>query len=207
MANRTYTPRTTRLLSEYLAQTYPTAKIIQELHLTAVNAAAVASAGPGVSPRFASTIMGYADAAVILSGEVAFYEAKDRPTASGIAQLVGYGNLWPLSHESTLYPAHKLTLHLLVAHDVPTLSATARDQGIEVVVYDPAWYDQSVAASERNSTVRQQEALAQPVLALLSAGKITQADAVASLESLGMTHDSAVQSAENALLPASSTSP
>lgn len=199
MANRTYTPRTTRLLSEYLAQTYPTATIIQEFHLSAPNPAALAAAGPGVSPRFGSTIMGYADAAVILPGEVAFFEAKDRPTASGIAQLVGYGQLWPMSHESTLYPDHKLTLHLLVAHDVPTLSASARTQGITVVVYDPPWYDASVSASERNSTIRQQEALAQPILALLSAGKVSQSDAIASLESLGMSHDSAVQSVENAL--------
>lgn len=202
MVNRTYTPRTTRLLSEYLALTYPTAQIIQELHLTGVNAAAVAAAGPGVSPRFASTILGYADAAVILTSEISLWEAKDRPTASGIAQLIGYSQLWPGSHESTLYPDHKLTLHLLVAHDNPMLSDSARAQGVDVVVYNPPWYDASVSASERNSTVRQQEALAQPILALYSAGKLTKPDAIASLESLGMSQDSAVQSVENAALPA-----
>lgn len=199
--NRTYTPRTTRLLSEYLALTYPNAKVIQELHLTAVNAAAVAAAGAGVSPRFGSTIMGYADAAVILPGRVLLWEAKDRPTASGVGQLVGYGQLWRLSHESTLYPDSALSLHLLVAHDVPNLSASARVQGIEVVVYDPAWYEESSAESERNSAVRRAEALAQPILELVSEGKLSKGDAVTKLISLGLSADSAVQSVENASLP------
>lgn len=207
VVNRTYTPRTTRLLAEYLAVTYPHAKVFQEMHLTRVNPAAVAAAGKGVSPRFGGVTMGFADAAVILPLEVGLWEAKDRLTQAGISQLASYGLLWPLSYESTLYPGSLLTLHLLCANDDSTMHENAVNQGVSVVVYAPAWYTASVAASERNTAVRVIAALAEPVLELVAEGHLSSAAAVAKLVSLGMDRDSAVQRVENALLPAPAPNP
>ena len=203
LVNRTYTPRTSRLLSEYLAANYPSAQVIQEMHLTLPNPGAVARAGGRVSPLFGSTILGYADAAVILPGEVQLWEAKDAISGAAMGQLEQYARWWPEAYESTQFPNRQLTLHLLAANDNPVLRAVAQGKGISVVVYKPGWYDQSVQGALRDSEARRLSALSQPILELVVEGHLTKDAAVAKLVALGMDYYSAVQRVDNAIAAAS----
>jgi hypothetical protein len=203
LVNRTYTPRTSRLLSEYLAHTYPTARVVQEMHITRPNPEAIAKAGGKVSPLFGSTILGYADAAVILPAEVQLWEAKDAPSGAAIGQLLQYGRWWPTSYEGSQNSTRVLTLHLLVATDRPEISAAARADGIEVVVYAPAWFATSIEASTQDSFQRRLAALSQPILELYVESQITRDQAAAKLVDLGMSYDSALARLENAKASAS----
>jgi len=138
--NRSYTPLTSRLLSEYLAAHYPGARIFQEYHLTLPNEAAVQAAGGRVSPRFGGTIVGYPDAAVFLANEVQLWEAKATLSFAAIGQIEGYGAAWHNSVESRFAPGLPVTLHILAAIDNPGVRAVAEAKGIDVVIYSPPWF-------------------------------------------------------------------
>lgn len=189
--NRSYTPRTTRLLAEYLAQTYPHARIFQEFHLTAPNPEAVAAAGAGVSTRFGGTIMGFPDAAVVLSHEIQLWECKDSLTTLAIGQILAYGHMYRQSVESRSYPDHVLTLHLLVARDNPAMQGWAAQHGVEVAVFRPAWYDASLLRSASIAATRQQEQSARQIVARALAGRLTDEQAQSQIEGLGYTIDTA----------------
>lgn len=193
MLNRSYTPRTTRNLAEYLAGAFPNATRISGLHLTKANPAAIAAAGGDVSPRFGSTPLGWIDGVVVTPGEVALWESGDILTTAKIGQLEGYAHLWPQSVEAELYPNREVTLHMLVARDNPTLHALAASKGIEVVVRNPPWYQasqQSVAANAESARV---VALSKPILLNAATGRITSDEAVTQLVALGVSRDSAEQ--------------
>jgi len=142
--NRSYTPLTSRLLSEYLAAHYPGARIFQEYHLTLPNEAAIARAGGRVSPRYGGTIIGYPDAAVFLPGEVQLWEAKAALSFAAIGQIEGYGASWHASVEARFAPGLPVTLHILAATDNPGVRAVAEAKGIQVVIYNPPWFATAV---------------------------------------------------------------
>lgn len=138
--NRSYTPATTRLLAEYLANHFPHARIFQEFHLTEPNDVAVKQAGGNVSPRFGGTIIGYPDAAVIADNHVALWEAKATLNYAAVGQIEGYGEAWKRSVEARKYPGYQVTLHILAARDNPAVREFAMSKGIDVVVYAPDWF-------------------------------------------------------------------
>lgn len=189
--NRSYTPRTTRLLSEWLAMQYPHALIIQEFHLTEANPSAVAAAGGKVSRRFGGRILGYPDAAVVLPGRILLWECKDSLTPQAIGQIESYGHLYAQSVEASEHQGVAVELHLLVARATQPMLDLAASHGIIVTIYDPAWYGESKLRAANVAVVRAQEATGRAVVASALAGKLTDEEALSHLEGAGFTIDSA----------------
>lgn len=197
--NRSYTPRTTRLLAEFLAQHYPDAKIIQEFHLTQLNPAARAQIGAGVKPRAGGTILGYPDAAVITPGEIMLWEAKDVLNGAAIGQIESYGELYRMSYEATTYGGLPVSLHLLVAIDNPNLHSQAASKGISIAVYNPPWYAASQMSVQSAAAQRQTDAEANAIVSAVVSGQKTVVDGETELQALGLTVDSAKQKIDFAL--------
>lgn len=153
-ANRTYTLRTTRLLSEYLAAYYSSATKIFEYRLGALNPQILATLAPGVKPGAAGITRGYVDALVVLPQEVQLWEAKNKVSDAAIGQLQGYAAEAPASVGWAQYAMKKLTLHLLAAYDDPGAHQRATAAGIEVVIYNPPWYSASQMATEQTAASR-----------------------------------------------------
>ena len=99
--------------------------------------------GGKVSARFGADSLGYPDAAVIMPGVVALWECKDRLTGAAMGQIEAYHMLWPQSVESATYPGVMVTMNLLVARADADNIAIAQAKGINVIVYNPLWYQQS----------------------------------------------------------------
>lgn len=194
MVNRGYTPRTTRLLREFLALHYPGATRIGEFLLTKPNPEAIARAGGNVSPRFGGTPMGRIDGVVVLPHEVQIWEAGDVVTGAKIGQLEAYGQLWPLSVESRAYEGRKVTLHLLAARDNPLVRAQAEAKGIDVQIYTPAWYTASQTRVQMMAEQRALDAQAQQIIAEVVSGRMAEAVGIAELQALGKTRAEAVDS-------------
>lgn len=203
MPNRGYTPRTSRLLREYLVATYPHAQRIAEYHLTQGNPSAIAAAAGKVSPRFGGQTLGYPDAAVITPDEVQLWEAKDYLTGAAVGQIEAYGLLWPISVEAGEYPDHRLTLHILAARDNPPARQMAQARGIEVVIYAPQWYMDSqarvAAAAEQRSVDTQALAIAWQV----ALGGLPEAAALTQLRGLGYSQQEGESTIERARQQAS----
>jgi hypothetical protein len=138
--NRGYSPRTTRLLSEFLALTYPTAQKTFEFRLGSLNPQILAMLSPGVKVGLAGITRGYADALVILPGEAQLWEAKEKISDAAIGQLEGYRAEWPNTPEAAQYAHLPLTVHLLVAQSDPIVEARAAAKGIIVHLYNPSWF-------------------------------------------------------------------
>lgn len=198
LVNRGYTPRTTRLLREYLATHYPNATRIAEFHLTKPNPGAIARAGGDVSQRFGGEVMGYPDALVVLPHEVQLWEAKDSLTGAAIGQIEAYAMLWPLSVESAQYAGLPLTLHILAARAGQHYIEMAAAKNIDVVIYAPAWYVSSQAATTAVATERLVAVAAAPIIAKYLSGAVDRLDTVQALISLGISQDSAEARIENA---------
>lgn len=189
--NRTYIPRTSRLLSEYLAKAYPQAKIIQEARLIAPDPEAKAKYGPAVHRNFGGTLLGYPDAVVILPNEVQIWEAKIFADGGAIGQLEGYGAGWPQSTLGADYVGRPVTLHLLATRSNSLYDQVAAEKGITVVIYAPAWFLASQMSTEEYQAQRKIEQQAANIVAEALAGKISDLEAESQMESIGISLDSA----------------
>lgn len=189
--NRTYTPRTSRLLSEYLAKTYPQAKIIQEARLIAPDPEAKAKYGPTVSRNFGGTLLGYPDAIVILPNEVQIWEAKIFADGGAIGQLEGYGAGWPQSTLGADYVGRPVTLHLLATRSNSVYDQVAAEKGIAVAIYAPSWFLASQMSTEEYQAQRKVEIQAANIVAQALAGKISDLEAESQMEAIGISLDSA----------------
>lgn len=156
--NRSYTLRTTRLLSEYLAANYPQYPRFFEFRLGALNPATVASLGPGVSPRIALSQNKYVDAVVVLPAEIQLWEAKRQVDAYALGQLTGYGSRAPHTPGWAKWAGRAITLHLLAAYDDAEDHALATSMGIDVVIYAPAWFTASQMSAAAAGAARNRAA-------------------------------------------------
>jgi len=149
IVNRTYTLRTTRLLSEYLAQNFRGAKIITGFRLGSLDPALLAQVVNKQKPGLAGVTRGYVDAVVMRNGTVTLWEAKNNLTYAAVGQIEGYLTEWPNTPEAAPYAGMPVSGALLVAYSDPNVAAVAAGKGLKVAVYKPDWYVTDQLASEQ----------------------------------------------------------
>jgi hypothetical protein len=149
IVNRTYTLRTTRLLSEYLAQNFRGAKIITGFRLGSLDPALLAQVVNKAKPGLAGVTRGYVDAVVVSEGAVTLWEAKNQLNYAALGQLEGYLAEWPNTPEAAPYAGMPTSGALLVAYSDPNIAAVAAAKGLQVVEYRPGWYVADQLSSEQ----------------------------------------------------------
>lgn len=134
-------PVEARLLSEYCAVTFPTARVLQRIRVGPLNPALEI---PGMSPaerRLAGVWRRWADAVVIEPARVTIIEAAVIPNPGKISQLELYLSLWPRTAEYAELAGRPVRGLLISAVDDPLMRMLCRKHGLLMDVYRPRWVD------------------------------------------------------------------
>lgn len=142
---RQYTQRETRLRSEYLALAYPHARILINPRLGPAHLDVGASLPADVSPKILQGTQMYADAAIVLPGEVMLWEFKIVLDGRAIGQLLEYADSWADSPDYNELRGMPVSLHICTAAARRTAMNLARRNNIDVVLYSPAWAMEMIA--------------------------------------------------------------
>ncbi len=131
--------RERRLLAEWLARRYPHDRVQQQVRLGAITPTIGTD---GLSPGELAALgvfRRYADALIFLADRLILVEASIPPHPGYISQLALYRHLLPLTPELIAFRALPVEMVYLVAIEDPVVTALARDAGIKVEVFRPAW--------------------------------------------------------------------
>ena len=134
-------PVEARLVAEYCALTFPTARVLQRVRLGALNPALELPTMTPEERRLAGVWRRWADAVVIEPARVTIIEAAVIPQPGKIAQLDLYLALWPRTAEFREYGALPLRGLLVSAVDDPLLRMLCRQRRLLMDVYRPRWVD------------------------------------------------------------------
>jgi hypothetical protein len=139
----------TRMLTEYLAWSYPGAIVWERLRLGPLQPT---SSAEGLSPEELS-MMGvfrrWADAVAVTRDELVLIEGKMRSEPGAVAQLLLYRDLVSLTPELNDYRDRRLVLELVVAVEDPAVRRLCDQQGIRHRVFRPDWLAQWSAGRHR----------------------------------------------------------
>jgi hypothetical protein len=152
---RDWTPRESRLVAEWAIATYPAAIIRFRVSLGSLTSALTGSDLTADELRAIGHSRRWVDAMIVEPNAVHLVEAKIRLSPGALEQLELYRRLFPMTPE--LQHLHHLTpdLHLVFAVEDPVLTAIARERGVHVHTYHPAWVDEylnELLARERRPT-------------------------------------------------------
>jgi len=146
---RPYTQREHRLLAEWIARTHPGAEVSFRQRLGAFDPSLDDARLSEAEIRSLGIFRRYVDALVLDRGTVHLYEAKLRGAPGALEQLDLYARLVPLTPELEPYRQWPVVRHLLWAIPDPVIEAMARERGILVHVYYPAWLREYFAGIPR----------------------------------------------------------
>jgi len=152
--NRSWQPVEARLLSEYLAVTFPDDRTMQRVRVGSLHPSLDL---PGLTPeerRLAGVWRRWVDAIVDTGRDVILIEAAVNPDPGDISQLDLYMRLFPSTPELQEFRGRPLRGLLVYAIDDPTLRAMAAERGFTVAIYRPRWVDAyilTLAARRRRS--------------------------------------------------------
>lgn len=138
------------LLGEWLAMTFPTDRVMQEVRLGGPPPAPTGFATDNSTLAYLGNRRRYADALVIRAADIILIEAKVEADPGVVSTLQLYGALLPLTPELREFKDRRLRMMLLWAIDDPVLSAIAKRAGIEVVVWCPQWVKDDLRAKYSN---------------------------------------------------------
>jgi len=128
MPTRSWEPRESRLLGEWILANYPGDRVVYRARL-----------GPNTDQPIYKSVSRYADALVFTGSEVLIIEAKLDSYLGAIAQLEFYSQLFKQTPEYSDYWTAPIKLILLVARVTEDLIVYANSKGIQVVLYFPSW--------------------------------------------------------------------
>ena len=144
-AGKTFEPREERMLSEWLARTYQTGRIIQRVRLGPI-LTNLANAPLNLAEyNLVGNVRRWADAVVILPDRVVLIEAAILPDPGDVSRLHLYAELWPHTPEYSEYTGLPLELVLLTAIPDPVLVRIAGKFGVSCVQYTPDWISEYLA--------------------------------------------------------------
>jgi len=136
----------TRMLAEYLKETYSKYTVISKVPLGKVPKELMAEVGYkralGMSRPFRPEI----DAVVALPGALILIEAKVWRIVDGLAKLPMYQSLVPFTPELRQYRHLQTIMELVVAWTNDNLEIMAKNAGVRVRVFCPPWIDEVVKA-------------------------------------------------------------
>jgi hypothetical protein len=134
----------TRLIGEYLRETFPRETCLMAQPVGTVGEALMASEGYqralGMSRPFRPEV----DAIVVLPRYLLLIEAKVWNVVSGLAKLPLYRSLIPVTPELKRFLPREVIMRLVVGWSNSNLEIMARDAGVEVARYCPPWLQEVV---------------------------------------------------------------
>ncbi len=146
MSGRQYTPRERRLISEYLAQVEPSARVIYNARLGPIPFVGEGLISPTIEKALISNKQMFVDAVVVRPSGVEFWEAKIILTGAAIGQLLEYQAAATLAPIYLVPPGVPVSLHIVAAFARPTAVALAQRHAISVVIHTPSWIIEDSAA-------------------------------------------------------------
>jgi len=142
---RTWQPREMRMVSEWLAKTYPDIPTLQRVRLGAPHPELVY---PGMEPEELNMLKVYSrwcDALILHPTYTTIVEAKIRATPAAISFLQLYKKLFLVTPDFKNRWDKPVELLLLYAIEDPVTITLAREQNIRCVHYRPNWLDEYLA--------------------------------------------------------------
>lgn len=138
---RQWQPRELRMLSEWLAETYPRQEYMTRVRLGRIEPRVDSDGLTDEEIRQIGVHRRWADAVVLLQDRVILVEAKIRPQPGVISQLELYARLLPHTPELAKHANKPVEMVLLHAIEDDLVNQLAREKGIQCVYYRPAWVD------------------------------------------------------------------
>lgn len=142
---RQWQPRELRMLSEWLAETYPRDEYMTRVRLGRIQPRVDSDQLTDEEIRQIGVHRRWADAVVLLQDRVILIEAKIRPQPGVISQLELYARLLPHTPELAAHAHKPLEIVLLYAVEDELINVMAREKGFRCVYYRPAWVDAYLA--------------------------------------------------------------
>lgn len=138
---RNWEPRERRLVSEWTRLAFPNAHVKESVRLGAIEPALQDAKISELELRALGVFRRWVDAIAIEGGVAHLIEGKIRNQPGAIEQLTLYERLLPLTPELQDIRHLPVKKHLVWVIVDPIVEAMARDAGILVHVYHPAWVD------------------------------------------------------------------
>jgi len=129
---------------------FPTAHVAYRVRLGAFDPSLADSELTDAQLRALGVFRRYVDALVLEPARVHLVEGKIRSVVGAIEELDLYARLFPLTPAYAAYRPLPLDRHLVWAVRDPVVEAMARERGILVHEYRPAWVDEYLASLRPN---------------------------------------------------------
>lgn len=139
---RKWQPRELRMISEWLAQEYPDATYETRVRLGRIEPRVEGAYVSDEESRMLGVFRRWADAIVFLPDRLILIEAAIRPEPGDISKLKLYERLIPNTPELEKYRDLPVVKVLLYAMPDDLLLVMAREEGIEVRYFRPAWIEE-----------------------------------------------------------------
>lgn len=139
----------TRLIAEYLKETYSSFPFITCQPLGEVSPALMASEGYERALGLTRPFRPVADALVILPRYLVLIEAKVWQVMIGLGKLPLYRSLVAITPELKQYMPREIILELVVGWTNSNLEKMASDNGVRVKVFCPPWLSEIVAGMHK----------------------------------------------------------
>lgn len=136
---RLWQPRETRLLSEWISQTFTEDTVMYRVRLGGPPSWAIPSIEMGAPAEIYMVYQRWADAIVIRKTDLIIVEAKIRLEPGVISQIKLYAQLLPKTAAFYKFKELPIRLIILAAMRDPEVEAMAASEGIELVVFSPDW--------------------------------------------------------------------
>lgn len=146
-----------RMLSEYLLQTYPKFPTITDVPLGKVDEGLMAKVGYKQALGLTRPYRPAADAVVVLPRYLILIEAKVWNVVNGLAKLPLYKSLVPFTPELAKYKPREVIMELVVGWTNDNLVIMARDLGVTIKIYSPAWLAEVVDGMHKYWTKEYQQ--------------------------------------------------
>lgn len=137
-----YVQRESRLVSEWMARTFPRAELRTRVRLGALDSALDDANLTEAQLRHLGVFRRWVDGLAIERAAVHLVEGKVAGTPGALEQLDLYARLLPLTPELAELRGRRIQRHLVWAIPDPVIEAMARERGILVHVYYPRWLDE-----------------------------------------------------------------
>jgi len=145
-----------RMISEYLLSAYAEFPTIKAVPLGKVDESLMATQGYQRAIGIMRPYRPEVDAIVILPRYLILIEAKVWNVVNGLAKLPLYKSLLHFTPELEKYRGREILMELVVGWTNDNLEIMARDLGVKVVVYSPAWLEDIVAKQHNYWTAEYQ---------------------------------------------------
>jgi len=139
---RGWEPREMRYVAEWVTAKFPGARVIYRCRLGSLRPEAQLKGLTEAERKLYTVYKYWADAIVITEREIILVEGKLRPKPGVISQIELYLRLIPQTEELKPYAHLPRRVILLMATPEWYVIELAKEKGIEVIIWSPAWAEQ-----------------------------------------------------------------